>query len=196
MKSMLRSYALPRSFAIAGAFSLSFLVSATGEESGGLPFLKIGARYNLHYAENVNLPQRVTILEHTGGDWYRCAPAPILPEGDRRQPQDQPAPPEDESLWINFSHVAGITEIRNDVSETMLELAELNKAITVQAAKVEERRKALAAMMKDRNNPDVQAFADAKKNFVTDQELLQEMKLKWISEKMKMRSPMNGKLDK
>lgn len=179
---MLISYVLPRAFAIAGAFSLSIIVSASGAEPSSLPFLKIGARYKINYAENINLPQRVTILEYAGGDWYRCAPAPILPEGDRRQLQDQPTPPADEALWINFSHVAGITQIRNDDSATMPGMAALEKAITDQAAKLEERRKVLEALMKDRKTPDAQAFVDAKRDFETDLALLTQMKLKLLSE--------------
>ncbi len=76
-------------------------------------------------------------------------------------------------------------------------LAELNKAVKEQEEKVEERRKAVAEMMKLKrpllSDPDdlndgnektlrEQNYIDAKRDFETDQQLLKTLKLKQISE--------------
>ena len=79
-------------------------------------------------------------------------------------------------------------------------MSELEKAIAKQESKVEERRKVLAAIVKHKgtgdgkpmiaDNPDTEAikkghalqdYVDAKRDFETDQELLQMMKLKLIT---------------
>ncbi len=201
MKTMDLSNVLAR--AGAAIFSLSIIGSTYGGELSKLPFLKVGTRYLIHYTENTGLPERVTILESTGGDWYRCAAAPILPEGDSRTLQGHPNLAENEPLWINFSHVVGVAEIGEGGP---LVVSELEKAVADQSAKVEEGKKILAAIMKakgivdsgpsaadsnDANSPDsesvrkrrdAQDYVDAKRDLETDQALLDVMKHELISQ--------------
>jgi hypothetical protein len=80
-------------------------------------------------------------------------------------------------------------------------LATLDKAVRDQEEKVEERRKALVAIVRSRgiiyqgndsvgvgsrekNNADVQDYQEAKLGFEADQQYLQEIKLKLIQEKI------------
>ena len=105
-------------------------------------------------------------------------------------------------------HAAGVIE-----KDRSAKLLRLDQAVRDQEAKVEERRKVLATIVRtkgiiskgndsfygdsstDQNAKeatkralDAQDYVDAKRDFETDQELLQEMKLRQISEKI-MKEP-------
>lgn len=100
-------------------------------------------------------------------------------------------------------HAAGALEKHHQEQS----LAELNKAVRDQEDKVEERRKVLATIVKTKGiiykgsnesaeqsreetikrSLDAAEYVDAKRDFETDMQLLQEMKLKQIGETIKAR---------
>jgi hypothetical protein len=99
-------------------------------------------------------------------------------------------------------HAAGALEIYHQKKDS---LDDLNKAVREQEEKVEERRKVLATIVRTKGviykgsdeldeqsreeaikrGLDAQEYEDAKREFETDQQLLQEMKLKQMAESIK-----------
>jgi hypothetical protein len=156
-------------------------------------FPAVGRSYKVFYATKPDAaifsPDVVRILQKGSGSWV-FAEAKKGPDALKV------------SFWLNCDWLLSAEEIDENDSGA---LPELEKAITDQAAKVEQRKKVLEEIVKTkqiidkesgigtdssrkeaiRRSLDAQDYVDAKRDFETDQELLRQLKLKLASMKEK-----------
>ncbi len=93
----------------------------------------------------------------------------------------------------------GYKEYRQEIEQRAMQqaLQELSKAVREQEEKVAERRKVLATIVRTKGiiydaierGPDAQDYIDAKRDFETDQELLQTMKIMLLGETITTKTP-------
>jgi hypothetical protein len=160
-------------------------------------FPTVGRSYKVFYATKPDAaafsPDVVRILQKGSGNW-------VFVEA-KKGPDAVKA-----SFWLNCDWLLSADEIDENDSGV---LSELEKAIADQTAKVEQRKKVLDEIVKNKNlvdkgsgaakpkapessaeeairkSLDAQDYVDAKKDFENDQELLRQMKLKLASMKEK-----------